>query len=195
MTRLPLEDFGRPRVAPLAPVSFEVAPDNGDFETAYNSGWDDAMTQVDEEQGRIGEKLADRLLVLERDQQSAITSAISALEPMLHEVFDKLLPRAAERGFIGVLLEEIQTLLADGAGSLIIQVAPEEATSLARLIERTDLSPNRVSIRPEPALAISQALVRWDDQERRVDLEAVLTALDEALETFLESVKVEPADG
>ncbi|WP_371156242.1 hypothetical protein [Jannaschia sp. 2305UL9-9] len=193
MTRLSLEDFGRPKVLPPA-VPPELSVGNDDFDTAYNAGWDDAMAQVDEEQGRIGEKLADRLMVLERDQQSAVVSAIAALEPMLHEVFDKLLPRAAERAFIGVLLEELQTLLSDGAGKLMLQVAPEETAPLARLVERAGLTPDQVTIRAEPALAISQALVRWDDQERRIDLEAVLAVMDEALETFLASVKVEPVD-
>ena len=32
---------------------------------------------------------------------------------------------------------------------------------------------------------MSQALIRWDGQERRIDLEGVLAALDDALETFL----------
>ncbi|GIT91639.1 hypothetical protein JANAI62_20960 [Jannaschia pagri] len=195
MTRIILEDFGQSaRPAPVHETVTQDVPDAG-FDEAYNAGWDDAMAQVDAEQGRVSEKLRERLLLLERDQQAAVASAISALEPLLHDVFDKLLPRAAERSFIPLLLEEVEQVLADGAGHLVILVAPEEAASLARLLERSDLSPDQVSVKSEPALSLSQALVRWDDQERRIDLEAALSALDQALETFLASVEMDPSDG
>lgn len=195
MTRLSLEDFGKtgsppPRASATPPPEVNTA----EFDTGYNAGWDDAMAQIDQEQGRLGEKLADRLLTLERDQQAAIASAITALEPMLHEVFDKLLPRAAERAFLAVLIEEIGTIMGKGGGTLMLQVAPEECGALVRLLERAGISPDRVTVRAEPALALSQALVRWDDQERRIDLQAVLAAMDDALETFLASVEVDTSD-
>ncbi|UWQ18444.1 hypothetical protein [Jannaschia sp. M317] len=194
MSRLPLEDFGKPRPIPVPEIA-TMPVDTEEFDAAYNAGWDDAMAQVDSEQGRIGEKLGDRLVTLERDQKAAISSAIAALEPMLHEVFDKLLPRAAERSFLAILLDEIRDLMAAEAGKLLIQVAPEEAPELGRLLDRANISPERVTVRAEPALALSQALVRWDDQERRIDLEAVLSALDDALESFLASIEQEPSDG
>ncbi|MGB3407634.1 MAG: hypothetical protein WBA67_09075 [Jannaschia sp.] len=197
MMRLPLEDFGKGPARAQRPA-LAVPPEEmatADFDTAYNAGWDDAMAQVDSEQGRIGEKLSDRLLTLEREQHEAITAAISALEPLLHEVFDKLLPRTAERAFLSVLLEEVRSVMDAGAGHMTVQVAPEEAAPLARLMDRAGLTPDQVTVTAEPALALSQALIRWENQERRVDLEAVLSALDAALETFLASVEVEPTDG
>lgn len=194
MIGIPLEDFAaRPARLPAAPAASEPAAEAA-YDDAYNAGWDDAMAQVDAEQGQIAERLAERLAGLERDQQEATAAAVAALEPVLHEVFDKLLPRAAERGFLGLLMEEISGLLSEEAGALLIQVAPEEAPRLARLLERAELAPDRVTIRPEPALALSQALVRWDGRERRVDLQAVLAALDDALERFLSTFSPEPSD-
>ncbi|TFL18444.1 hypothetical protein [Jannaschia formosa] len=193
---LSLEDFGRrPAAAPAAKPAPAPAPAaDHDYDTAYNAGWDDAMAQVDTEQGRIGERLGERLGELERDQREATQAAIGALEPLLHEIFDKLLPRAVERGFLGVLLEEIGTLASDDAGRFAIQVAPEEAPRLTRLLARTDIAPDRVQVRGEPALAVSQALIRWEGEERRIDLEAVLTALDDALESFLATLTPEQDD-
>ena len=195
---LPLEDFGLRRPARSAapvpmPEAVHEAP-KADFDAAYNAGWDDAMAQIDGEQGRIGEKLAERLGTLERDQADAMRAAVAALEPLLHDIFDKLLPRAAERGFLGVLLEEVGALAETEVGRFVIQVAPEDAPRLSRLLARTDLAPDRVTVRGEPALALSQALIRWEGQERRVDLEAVLTALDDALESFLATLSPEQDD-
>ncbi|WP_146204859.1 hypothetical protein [Jannaschia seohaensis] len=149
------------------------------------------MAQVDAEQGRLGDRLRDRLEALEIAQADAMRSSVSALEPVLHEIFDKLLPRAVERGFLGVLMEEVGTLAADEAGRFTIQVAPEEAPRVTRLLARADLAPNRVTVRPEPALALSQALIRWEANERRIDLESVLGALDDALESFLDTLAPE----
>ncbi|MEL6587066.1 MAG: hypothetical protein AAFQ50_10455, partial [Pseudomonadota bacterium] len=67
-------------------------------------------------------------------------------------------------------------------------VAPVETADWGKLLERGKLDPDRVSVRAEPAMSLSQAIVRWDDQERRIDLEAVLAALDDALERFLTSI-------
>ncbi|PWJ17408.1 flagellar assembly protein FliH [Jannaschia seohaensis] len=192
---VPLEDFGRrpegkkPPAAVSAPI--EDAETDATYDRAYNAGWDDAMAQVDAEQGRLGDRLRDRLEALEIAQADAMRSSVSALEPVLHEIFDKLLPRAVERGFLGVLMEEVGTLAADEAGRFTIQVAPEEAPRVTRLLARADLAPNRVTVRPEPALALSQALIRWEANERRIDLESVLGALDDALESFLDTLAPE----
>ncbi len=143
------------------------------------------MAQVTRDQGRVAERLAERLETIELDQRSANAGALAALEPALRDVFDKLLPGAAERAFLPLLMEEVGRLLADGSGPLTLHVAPEEEPALVRLIDRAGLSVERIRVRPEPALSISQALIRWEGQERRIDLEAVLAALDDALETFL----------
>ncbi|MGB3553131.1 MAG: hypothetical protein WBA25_00660 [Jannaschia sp.] len=194
MTSVSLEDFGD-FSRPQAPIAAPSPDTDLDYDAAYNAGWDDAMTQVGEEQGRIGEKLAERLVEIERDQQRAIASAVSALEPMLHEIFDKLLPRAAERAFLPILIDEIREMLSDGAGKLLLLVAPEEAQPLGNLLDRAGLTPDQVTVRAESALSLSQALVRWDDQERRIDLGATLSAMDDALESFLASIESETADG
>jgi flagellar assembly protein FliH len=186
MTGLSLEEFGRTATAREPAPSSPTAPPV-DYDAAYTAGWEDAMRQVDDEQGRIADRLAERLIGLELDRRAEVASTLSALEPFLHEVFDKVLPRAAGRGFLGVLLEEVGQSLDEAGGRISIEVAPEETTSLTRLLERASLGPDQVTVKAQPALALSQALLRWDAGERRVDLSAVLTALDEALADFLET--------
>lgn len=181
-----LEDFGS-RLSVLS--SAHAAPALSDgidrYDDGYNAGWDDAMAQVDADQARVGEGLANRLCTLEHGHRESTAAALVALEPTLREIFDKLLPRTAERAFLPLLLEEIRALLADGADKLTLHVAPEEQAAVSRLLERSGIDTKRAAVRAEPTLSISQAQVRWDGQERRIDLESTLGALDEALETFL----------
>jgi flagellar assembly protein FliH len=195
MTRLTLEEFGPD--APRTPATPEPAPPAPpvDYEAAYGAGWDDAMAQVDGEQARVSEGLAQRLATLERDRAAEIAGMVRTLEPLLHEVFDKLVPHAAARGFLGVLLEEVEAALSEASGRMLIRVAPEEAGPLTRLLEREAIGPDRVTVRPEPALSLSQAFLGWDDQERRVDLTAVLAELDDALSDFLATFAAETSHG
>ena len=179
---LRLEDFG---ARGQAPGMASVDHANDRFDDGYNAGWDDAMAQVEAEQSRVAAQLAERLTGLERDQRAAMTTALMTLEPALRDVFDKLLPSTVERAFLPILLEEVEAVLDAGTECLTLVVAPEDAAPVARLLERGGIAAERVTVTPEPALSMSQALIRWTGQERQIDLEGVLTALDDALETFL----------
>lgn len=178
------EDFGSRTPAPIARRSAAPQPASDRFDEGYNAGWDDAMARVAEEQTRIGEQLADRLIALETDHLTARQALINDLEPALREVFDKLLPHAVERAFLSNLLEEVNLALAATNDQLQILVSPEDVAPMMRLLDRADIPPARASVSAEPALALSQALIRWTGQERRIDLEGVLSDLDAALDTY-----------
>lgn len=180
-----LEDFGDGAVPRTSSQAGRARSEADRFEEGYNAGWDDAMTRVEAEQTRVAERLAERLGMMEMSQRSANAAALAALEPTLREIFDTLLPRAAERAFLPILLEEVGAVLGADVGRLTLHVAPEEEGAVQRLLDRAGHARGNVVIRAEPTLSISQALIRWEGQERRVDLEGVLAALDEALETFL----------
>lgn len=194
MSRFALEDFGSAAsIRPAMPAAGSGAPDR--FDDGFNAGWDDAMAQVEAEQTRVAEGLAERLDSLEHDQRAATAAALAALEPTLRDIFDKLLPRTAERAFLPLLLEEIGSLLAEGHLRPVLHVAPEEEAAVLRLLVRAAIGPDRLTVRPEPALSVSQALIRWEGQERQLDLEGVLSALDDALETFLATMDRGPGAG
>ncbi len=188
MNAFALEDFGnvRPFARPAPPAA--EAPRTDRYEEGYNAGYDDAMAQVEAEQGRLAETFAERLMGLDLDRRAAMGTALTALEPAMREIFDRLLPHAAERSFLPILMQEIRSAFEGDAVAMTVLVAPEDHARLVRLLERADFGSERVTVRSEPALSINQALLRWEGQERRVDLEGVLTALDDALETFLSTM-------
>jgi flagellar assembly protein FliH len=193
MKTVPLEDFARDPQAPTAVTPVADAP-QVDYEAAYGAGWEDAMAQVEAERSRVSEALSDRLSQIAETRESAVLDTVHLLEPFLHELFDKVLPHAADRGFLGVVLEEARSLLGRAAETVTIQVAPEQAPALIRLVEQGALDGERVCIQSEPALPLSQALLRWDARERLVDMTAVLAAIDEALEHFLATLPPESMD-
>ncbi len=183
MSRNVLEDFGSPSRGGSSGPFPDASPDR--FDDGYNAGWDDAMAQAAKEGTRLSTSLTERLETLRRDQRAATASALGALEPALRDIFDRLLPRAAERAFLPVLMEEIGHVLDAGVRSMSLAVSPEDAPALTRLLSRADIPAGTVCVRAEPAMSIGQAVIGWTGQERRVDLEGTLAALDAALETFL----------
>ena len=182
-----LEDFGQMSARPSA-GSVEPASGADRFDEGYNAGWDDAMAQVEKEETRIGEQLATRLAALECDHDATRLALIADLEPALRDVFDKLLPHTVERTFLANLMEEVAASLQATNEQLRILVSPEDMTPMVRLIERAGISPHQAVVAAEPALAMSQALIRWTGQERRVDLEGVLADLDAAIDAYFETL-------
>lgn len=180
-----LEDFGTPtRARPMGPVP-EAQAGQDRFDDGYNAGWDDAMAQAEADGVRISGRLAERLDDLHQGQRAAMAAALRMLEPALRDIFDRLLPRAAERAFLPLLMEEVRRVLDGGIQCVGIAVSPEDASALTRLLERSGIPAGKALVRAEPAMSLSQAVIHWEGQERRVDLEGTLAALDDALETFL----------
>ena len=178
-----LEDFGHPATRRAAETPAPAEPE-GRYDDGYNAGWEDAMAQVEAEQARIGAQLAERLAALGVDNADRQSALIGSLEPALREVFDKILPHAVERGFHAILVEEITRALETANAQLTILVSPEDVAALSRLLQRAGIAEDLAVVAAEPALAMSQALVRWTGQERRIDLDGVLTDLDTALDTY-----------
>ncbi|SDY44932.1 hypothetical protein SAMN05444004_101469 [Jannaschia faecimaris] len=181
------EDFGDPEASPPARSSpTAVAVDR--YDDGFNAGWDDAMAQVDAEQSRIGAQLAIRLAEIDRDEREAGQALIADLEPALRDVFDKVLPHAVERTFLGCLMEEITDVLNAANEQLTVNVSPEDVTPMTRLLGRAGIGPTQAIVSGESALAMSQALITWTGQERRIDLDGVLSELDSAIDTFFETL-------
>ncbi|MEM9796293.1 MAG: hypothetical protein AAF919_07375 [Pseudomonadota bacterium] len=192
MTRLALEDFASPAAARSSRMPTPKPP--SDYDNGYAAGWEDASNQSEMDGARLSSELHTHLMSLQADHADVARQVIAGLEPLLHDIFDKLLPRAVERSFVTILLEEIRNADAEADGALRVLVAPEEAASLAQLIARTDLAPRQITVEPEPALALSQALIQWDGEERRIDMDAVLGALDDALDTYLATLAPDEVD-
>ncbi|CUH40665.1 hypothetical protein JSE7799_03400 [Jannaschia seosinensis] len=192
MRALSLEDFGADDVTPQVTVP-EVKTDDR-FDEGYNAGRDEALAGIEAEQSRISESLAKGLNDAIAARRDAVGGTIAALEPALREIFDKLLPHAAEKAFVGILVDELRELARSAADRLSLRVAPEETAAIGNLLKRTDLGELQVDVVGEPTLSMSQALIRWPGQERRIDLEETLGALDSALDAFLASATGADAD-
>lgn len=185
-----LEDFGTKVPSRTTPMAMASAADaaTGAYEQGYNAGWDDALAQIAEEKGRIGETLAERLSLVEQTRDEAMAQMLRALEPLLNDVFDKVLPRAVDRGFLRRLLQEAEAVLEETNASLTLLVTPEEVAALDALVaSRPDLS-DVVKVKAEPALALSQAILAWEGGQKRLDLQSAMSALEAAFQDLTQTI-------
>ncbi|MCK0168246.1 hypothetical protein MWU52_11835 [Jannaschia sp. S6380] len=194
MSPLALEDFAAGTAEVRASPAADVATRADDrYDEGYNAGWEDAVARLTAEHGRIGEELGARLTTMGLDRQAAIASVLESLGPALRDIFDRLLPASAQRALLPIVMQDLRRILADTPGPAEVFVAPEEAAALSALVERSGIGSDRARVLPEAALSLGQAQIRWPGGERRIDLEAALTALDDALEAFLATTR--PAEG
>ncbi|WP_179380981.1 FliH/SctL family protein [Jannaschia marina] len=180
-----LEDFGRPLTRASAPLT---AATEGQFDAGYNAGWDDAMRQVESDRAAVGSELAERLKTLSQERAAARREMIAQLEPALREIFDKVLPRAADRSFLPSLVEEIAEIARTAETTVRLLVAPENCVPVRRACAQAELSDAEVEVCSEAALGPAQAFAKWGGEERQFDLDRVLQDLDAALETFLDTL-------
>jgi flagellar assembly protein FliH len=176
-----LEDFTAAKPEPQTSEIDRAAV----FDEGYKEGWKDAAEAIKAEDLRLGASVASHLEGLAHTQQTATALCLAQIDPLLKEIFDKILPRAADRAFLAVVLEEAEKLLkANSKAALTIRVAPEALSPLFDILDAAPVSMESVKIEAEPGLDPMQARVAHPEGEREIDLSRVLDALDDAFEVL-----------
>lgn len=153
------------------------------YEQGYKAGWDDAAAAQSDDQSRIGADLARSLQALSFTYQEARAHLLKALEPLLTEMVNRLLPETARETLAPLVLEQVMPLaedLADHPVTLVLNPAvrgPVEA-----LIEQATGLP--LTIEEEPTLAEGQVYLRLGPAEAKVDLTRVTREIAAAVRDF-----------
>jgi len=180
--------------SPLPPA-FDLAEEKlQSYEQGYKAGWDDATTAHAEEQARISSDFARNLQELSFTYHEAKAQVLAALEPLLTEMVEKVLPKLATESLVEMVVEEVQGVahtVADAQVELVI--SPENRAAMERLLEGEQSLP--VKLIEEPSLPPGQVFLRFEEIEKQIDLEAVLTRCQEAVDGFFNQTNQEAANG
>ena len=149
--------------------------DSDGFETGYRAGWDDAVRAAAEDEARIRADLARNLRDLGFTYQEARAQVMAALEPLLRDVTEKLLPDLARESLAPRVVEMLMAL-AQGAADTPVElvIAPDARPAVDRVLSPVAGLP--LTVREEPTLDIGQAVLRHGIAETRIDLTAVAEA-------------------
>lgn len=153
------------------------------YEQGYAAGWDDGVASQAEDQTRLRADLARSLQGLSFTYQEARTHVLRALEPLIEAMLSRLLPATAHAALAPMVIETLRPLAADFAGSpVLIYIHPGSRPAVAALLSDGDALP--VNLVDEPMLGEGQAVLRLGQIEARVDLDAAMAAVAEAVRQF-----------
>lgn len=180
-----LEDFGAfARGTPVALTDISLEEERLEaFEKGYQAGWDDSARALSEENRSLSADLAQNLKDLSFTYHEAHTAVLNGLRPLLDQIISAVLPALAHQALCAQISELLHEIARDHSGQPIeIVTAPANIPALEALLQEEGVLP--VSLVEESSLADGQAYLRFGHQEREIDLDSVLTAIEQAVTVF-----------
>ena len=185
-----LEDFGS--LAQGTPVSLtDVSLEEQKleaFEKGYQAGWDDSTKSGSDDSRRISADFEQNLQDLSFTYQEAHVASLNALKPLLDQIVSTVLPAMVQKT-LGSQISELLHDLAKKHGSQPIEivVAPANSATISDLLNQN--TQHDITFVEEPSLADGQVYIRFGSQEREINLNEVLTSIDQAVVGFFEEAQ------
>jgi flagellar assembly protein FliH len=183
-----LDDFGA-SAATVTPEEPGIDPQEVEaqrlesFEEGYRAGWDDAVKAQKDESSQVSSALAQRLSDLSFTYLEAQSAMTKSMMPLLQEMVSTVLPKLARQNLGAHLAEQINGLVAEiGAVPVEIAVAPGQRAVVEPLIDGDHGLD--VTIVEDASLTEDQADIRFAENERQVDLGALIEQVASAVEGF-----------
>jgi flagellar assembly protein FliH len=153
------------------------------YEQGYKAGWDDAVAAQSEDQTRIRADLARNLQQLSFTYQEARSHILKAVQPLLEEMVNRLLPETARETLAPLVLEQVMPMaedLTDQPVTLVLN--PSVRVAVETLIAQATGLPMRIE--EEPTLPEGQVYIRLGGSEAQVDLTRVTADIAAAVRGF-----------
>lgn len=164
------------------------------YEQGYKAGWDDAASAQSDDQTRIGADLAHSLQALSFTYQEARAHILKALEPLLTEMVNRLLPDMARETLAPLVLEQVMPMaedLADHPVTLVLN--PAVRGPVEGLVAQATGLP--LTLEEEPSLPEGQVYLRMGGAEAKVDLTRVTQEVSAAVRDFFSLAQEGPPHG
>jgi flagellar assembly protein FliH len=153
------------------------------FEEGYQAGWDDAVKAQSDDKTRVSAQLDQSLQEMSFTYHEALAKLTNAMKPLMEQIVDKLLPTVARETLGAHVIEQTLDMLRDSKGHAVeIVVAKDSLPAIEALLTRELKDP--FSLIGEASLSSGQAFVRIGQQEREIDVDAVVAGISDAVTAF-----------
>jgi flagellar assembly protein FliH len=153
------------------------------YEDGYSAGWEDATIAQDKEIARLRADLGQNLQDLSFTYHEAHAHVLGTLEPLLQDMVGKVLPAIARQSLGQMVLEHLLPMARDLADEPIKVIAnPVNRDALEDVLITN--SPVPLVFCDEPSLGEGQVYLRFEQDEARIDLDGVITAITSAVTSF-----------
>jgi flagellar assembly protein FliH len=155
------------------------------YDAGYTAGWEDAAAAQAGETTRIHAELARNLQALSFTHQEARSHILRALEPLLDQMVEVLLPTLAREAVGGLVLDALMPM-AEGLADAPVKIILNPAVRLAVESLIADATGLPVEIEEEPLLGEGQVYLRFGSSETLVDLDRATTEIAAAVRGFFD---------
>lgn len=179
-----LEDFTSHTQGPLV-VSEDAFEESrlAAFENGYQAGWDDASAAHAAEQSHVSADFAQNLQELSFTYQEAYGHVMNMLKPLLTQMVETLLPHIAHETLGARIVSEVTEMARAQANPRVeLTMSPASRTRLEAIL--TDEMPAMMQIIDDESLGDGQVFLRIGSDERRIDLDGVLSAIGSIMTDF-----------
>jgi len=155
------------------------------YEQGFTAGWDDATTAQADSQTRLGAEIVKNLQELSFTYQEARTHVLRAIEPLLAQMAERVLPDMARAALAPMIVETLRPM-ADSLADIpvVLVINPAARPAVEALIEQAGALP--LIIEDEPTLGEGQAQLRFGQTETRIDLDRAVTDIAAAVRAFFD---------
>jgi flagellar assembly protein FliH len=155
------------------------------YEQGFTAGWDDATTAQADSQTRLGAEIVKNLQELSFTYQEARTHVLRAIEPLLAQMAERVLPDMARAALAPMIVETLRPM-ADSLADIpvVLVINPAARPAVEALIEQAGALP--LIIEDEPTLGEGQAQLRFGQTETRIDLDRAVTDIAAAVRGFFD---------
>ncbi|MCV2872442.1 flagellar biosynthesis protein [Defluviimonas sp. WL0050] len=154
------------------------------YEQGYSAGWDDAVAAQDKEIARLRADLGRNLEDMSFTFHEAHSHVLRTLEPLLHDMVNKVLPAIARQSLAPMILEHLRPIARELSDLPITLLAnPVNREVLERLVIAD--APFPLTFKEEESLGEGQVYLKFGTgDETRIDLDGVIGAISSAVSGF-----------
>ena len=194
MPALKLEDFSQRAVADApAPSDEEDGARQAAYEEGYAAGWEDAASAHADSRAEREAEVARHLQVIALGYQEARLHVLRAMEPLLVELATRLLPQTMRVALGPAVLDALMPLaemLADTPA--LLRIAPGARVEVESFLNAQTGFP--IQIVEDDSLSGGQVVLARGGTEMRVDLDAAIAAIVDAVRGYFEVQGVEQSN-
>lgn len=162
------------------------------FEKGYQAGWDDSAKAQEEGGQKVSADLAQNLHELSFTYQEAYSAMLKSLSPLLQQMVEVVLPKAAHITMGARLTEMLHDLAKENGNSPVeIATSASDEPTIEDIIP-SDL-PMPVTVSSDPSVAEGQVYIRIGSTERAIDMSEVLAEMERLVTGFYEENQKEIA--
>ena len=153
------------------------------YENGYQAGFDDAAQAEAKNQERIRADLARNLQELSFTFHEARAHVTQAMEPLLVQLLETVLPQLARETLITKILEELQPMVDQSADSPVeLMVCPADLVAMRTHSDQFDQA--NVKLVEEPTLAEGQVFLRIGKIEKQIDISGAIERISQAVQAL-----------